>query len=78
VGSVSPARRDRRSFADRLALALELLADPALDSLVTGECTFDELPQVLPRLAGGELPGLCHRVRYPADDPADDRADEEI
>ena len=68
VGSVSPARRDRRSFTDRLALALELLADPALDSLITGECTFDELPQVFPSLAGGELPGLCHRVRYPADE----------
>jgi threonine dehydrogenase-like Zn-dependent dehydrogenase len=66
VGSVSPARRSRRSLADRLALALELLADPALDSLITGECTFAELPQVLPRLAGGQSTGLCHRVRYPA------------
>jgi threonine dehydrogenase-like Zn-dependent dehydrogenase len=66
VGSVSPARRGRRSYADRMALALELLTDPALDSLITGECTFAELPQVLARLAGGQLPGLCHRVRYPA------------
>lgn len=65
VGSVSPARRHRRSFSDRLALALDLLADPALDSLITGECTFAELPQVLAQVAGGELPGLCHRVRYP-------------
>ncbi|MGO4751315.1 zinc-binding alcohol dehydrogenase [Streptomyces sp. 2MCAF27] len=64
VGTVSPARGSRRTFADRLALALELLADPALDALVTGECAFEELPEVLPRLASGELPGLCHRVRY--------------
>ncbi|MGY0064937.1 zinc-dependent alcohol dehydrogenase [Streptomyces sp. LZ34] len=71
VGTVSPARGSRRTFADRLALALELLADPALDALVTGECAFEELPEVLPRLASGELPGLCHRVRYgPAGDPA--------
>ncbi len=66
VGSISPARRHRRSFADRLSLALDLLADPALDALITGECAFAELPQVLPQLADGRLPGLCHRVRYPS------------
>src|SRR5689334_5743629 len=38
VGSVSPARRASRTYADRLALALELLAEPAFDALVTGEC----------------------------------------
>ncbi|MET7454250.1 zinc-binding alcohol dehydrogenase [Streptomyces sp. NPDC005574] len=64
VGSVSPARRSSRTYADRLALALDLLADPALDALVTGECAFEELPDVLPRLASGEIPALCHRVRY--------------
>jgi threonine dehydrogenase-like Zn-dependent dehydrogenase len=66
VGSVSPARRGSRGYADRLALALELLADPAFDALITGECAFEELPDVLPRLASGEIPGLCHRVRYRA------------
>ncbi|GAA3881249.1 zinc-binding alcohol dehydrogenase [Streptomyces lacrimifluminis] len=65
VGTVSPAARPGRTYADRLALALELLADPALDALITGECAFEELPDVLPRLASGELPALCHRVRYP-------------
>jgi threonine dehydrogenase-like Zn-dependent dehydrogenase len=64
VGTVSPARRGRRSHADRLALALRLLADPAYDALITGECRFAELPTVLPRLAGGELSALCHRVAY--------------
>ncbi|MFI5520770.1 zinc-binding alcohol dehydrogenase [Streptomyces platensis] len=68
VGAVSPARRARRTFADRLALALDLLADPAFDALITGESAFEELPQVLPRLASGDLPALCHRIRYP---PAD-------
>jgi threonine dehydrogenase-like Zn-dependent dehydrogenase len=66
VGSVSPARRGSRGYADRLALALELLADPAFDALITGECAFEELPDVLPRLASGEIAGLCHRVRYRA------------
>ena len=64
VGSVSPARRARRSPADRLALALELLRDPVFDALVTGESAFEELPDVLPRLAAGTLPALCHLVRY--------------
>ncbi|WP_326653793.1 MULTISPECIES: zinc-binding alcohol dehydrogenase [unclassified Streptomyces] len=70
VGTVSPARASRRTFADRLALALDLLADPAFDALVTGECSFGELPEVLPRLASGDLPALCHRVLYDAADPA--------
>jgi len=67
VGTVSPAQRGRRTYADRLALALELLADPAFDALLTGESSFDELPALLPKLAGGELPALCHLVRYDAD-----------
>ena len=64
VGTVSPARRDSRSYADRLALALELLAEPAFDALVTSESAFEELPAVMAELAAGEIPGLCHRVRY--------------
>ncbi|MDT0457960.1 zinc-binding alcohol dehydrogenase [Streptomyces sp. DSM 41527] len=67
VGTVSPAR-PRRTFADRLALALDLLADPAFDALITGESAFEDLPRVLPRLSSGDLPALCHRIRYgPAD-----------
>ncbi|WP_181808060.1 zinc-dependent alcohol dehydrogenase [Streptomyces shenzhenensis] len=64
VGTVSPAARSGRTYADRLALALDLLADPALDALITGESAFEELPEVLPQLASGEIPALCHRVRY--------------
>ncbi|MEE1754589.1 zinc-dependent alcohol dehydrogenase [Streptomyces sp. SP18CS02] len=71
VGRVSPARRSHRTYADRLALSLGLLADPVFDALVTGECAFDELPSVMPAIVSGELPGLCHRVRYgTAADPA--------
>ncbi|MDT0388060.1 zinc-dependent alcohol dehydrogenase [Streptomyces dubilierae] len=67
VGTVSPARPGR-SHADRLAVALDLLADPALDALVTGESAFEDLPGVLPGLASGEIPALCHRVRYDESD----------
>lgn len=64
VGAVPPSRRAGRTFADRLALALRLLANPAFDSLITGESPFAELPELMPRLAGGELPALCHRIVY--------------
>jgi len=64
VGAVSPARRERRTTGDRLALALELLRDPAFDMLVTGESRFDELPDVMARLAAGSLPALCHTITY--------------
>jgi threonine dehydrogenase-like Zn-dependent dehydrogenase len=64
VGTVSPARSGRRTNAERLALALELLRDPAFDALITGESRFDELPHVLARLAAGSLPGICHTITY--------------
>ncbi|MEJ3745701.1 dehydrogenase [Actinomycetes bacterium KLBMP 9797] len=64
VGTVSPARSARRTYADRLALALELLADPTFDALVSEACSFDDLPAVLPRLAAGDLPALCQLVNY--------------
>jgi len=64
VGAVSPARRGRRSTADRLTLALELLRDPAFDALVTGESRFAELPDVMARLASGSLAALCHTITY--------------
>jgi threonine dehydrogenase-like Zn-dependent dehydrogenase len=65
VGGIAPARRGTRTYADRLALALELLADPRFDALITGHSGFDELPDILPRLADGSLPALCHVVNYP-------------
>jgi threonine dehydrogenase-like Zn-dependent dehydrogenase len=64
VGTLSPARSGRRTTADRLALALELLRDPAFDALVTGESRFDELPKVMSRLAAGSLSALCHIITY--------------
>ncbi|HEV7875910.1 MAG TPA: zinc-binding alcohol dehydrogenase [Nocardioides sp.] len=64
VGAVSPARRGRRTAAERLALALELLRDPAFDALISGASRFDDLPDVMSRLAAGTLPALCHTVTY--------------
>jgi threonine dehydrogenase-like Zn-dependent dehydrogenase len=70
VGRVAAARRDRRSTADRLELALSLLADPAYDVLLTGESAFGDLPEVMPRLASGDLPALCHTIAYDQEEPA--------
>ncbi len=67
VGAVAPARRARWSRRQRLALALELLADPLYDHLLTGESPFAELPAVLARLAApDETPSddLCRIIRY--------------
>jgi len=64
VGVVSPARAARRTAADRVALALELLRDPAFDALLTGESHFDQLPEVMARLATGSLPAVCHTITY--------------
>jgi threonine dehydrogenase-like Zn-dependent dehydrogenase len=64
VGVVSPARRGTRTTADRLALALDLLRDPAFDALITGESPFGELPDVMARLATGSLAALCHTITY--------------
>lgn len=68
VGTVAPARGARRTTADRLALALHLLRDPAFDALLTGESPFAELPGVMARLASGELPALCHTLTYDVED----------
>jgi len=64
VGAISPARRGRRTGPERLALALDLLRDPAFDALITGSSRFDELPDVMSQLAAGTLPALCHTVTY--------------
>jgi NADPH:quinone reductase-like Zn-dependent oxidoreductase len=69
VGSLSPARRGRRTTAERLSLALELLRDPAFDALLTGQSPFCELPQVMARLAAGSLPALCHVLTYDGGQP---------
>jgi threonine dehydrogenase-like Zn-dependent dehydrogenase len=63
VGGIAPNRR--RTYAQRLALSLELLRNPVFDALITGRSPFAELPEVLPRLADGSLPALCHVIDYP-------------
>jgi hypothetical protein len=67
VGTVSPARAATRTHADRLALALQLLADPVFDVLISGESSFADLPAVLTAMAGGTRHDLAHRITYAAE-----------
>jgi len=59
--------RGRRSYAERLALALALLADPALDALLGPDTAFEDLPQSLGMLLSppdGAPQPLCPVVTY--------------
>ncbi|MFN3493715.1 MAG: dehydrogenase, partial [Hydrogenophaga sp.] len=62
-----PAMRQRFTHRKRLELALSLLTDARLDALITHSAPWDQLPQVMARLAGpGAADVLCHRIDYPA------------
>jgi len=69
VGAVAPAMRARRSFGQRMALALGLLADTALEALIGPATPFENLPQAMPGLlnpAPGTSAPLCPLVTYGA------------
>jgi threonine dehydrogenase-like Zn-dependent dehydrogenase len=64
VGRLPPTRAPRWSHGRRMQLALELLCEPRLDALITGESTFDQLPDLMVELSRGPGATLCHRIRY--------------
>jgi threonine dehydrogenase-like Zn-dependent dehydrogenase len=64
VGAVAASRRARRTHADRMAIALDLLRNPVFDELITTRGPYREVPHVMQRIAGGELNGLCHVLEY--------------
>jgi NADPH:quinone reductase-like Zn-dependent oxidoreductase len=69
VGAVAPAMRGRRSFGERMAQALGLLADPALEALIGPATRFEDLPDAMPGLlnpAPGQPAPLCPLVTYGA------------
>ena len=65
VGEVALARRHRRTRGERLALALDLLRDPAYDALLTGASAFEDLPVLMADLSAGRRAALCHTITYP-------------
>lgn len=64
VGGLPPARLPRWTHRRRLAKALDLLADPRLDALITGETAFASLPEALPGLLAPGAEGLLTAIRY--------------
>lgn len=69
VGQLAPAMRPRWTHARRLAKALDLLGDPALDRLISAEIDFDDLPAAMSRLAQNPGGALCARIVYPRPKP---------
>lgn len=66
VGHVATAQRARWDHRRRFELALSLLKDPVLDTLVTHTAPFADLPDVLARLAASTSDSvLCQRIDYP-------------
>src|SRR5262249_2649388 len=65
VGRVAPSHRSRWSHGRRLAAALALLDDPALDALLAPAVAFEELPAKLPTLLGERSDVVCQLIRYP-------------
>jgi hypothetical protein len=66
VGRVAPSHRARWTHARRLAAALGLLADPALDALLAPAIAFEDLPARLPDILAPASGVLCQVVKYPA------------
>ena len=64
VGQLPSDRCSRWTHRRRLALALDLLKEPRLDTLITGESRFEELPDLMTKLSQGSGDTLCHRITY--------------
>lgn len=64
VGHVATPMRREFTHRQRLATALMLLNDARLDSLITEEVAFEDLPTELPRLLAADAPGIATAVRY--------------
>ncbi|MEE4298998.1 MAG: zinc-binding alcohol dehydrogenase [Pseudomonadales bacterium] len=63
VGQLPSSRRPRWDHGRRLAKALQLLADPVLDRLFSGETAFEDLPGHYGAVLADPAT-LCHRIRY--------------
>jgi NADPH:quinone reductase-like Zn-dependent oxidoreductase len=64
VGQVALSRRSRWDYARRLAAALDLLRDDALDVLVEGSLDLEDVPRLLPAILNGPALGLPPVIRY--------------
>lgn len=69
VGRIPPHRAEEWDYRRRMEAALALLACDELDGLISGESPFEDLPETIARLSRPDSGALCHRVRYPNDQP---------
>jgi threonine dehydrogenase-like Zn-dependent dehydrogenase len=70
VGRIPADRAGRWDHRRRMAAALELLLDPRLDALISGESDFADLPRTMEQLSRQPIGVLCHRIRYPHPSPS--------
>ena len=66
VGKVAPTHRPRWTSGRRLAAALALLADPALDAVIGHPCSFERLPDKLPSIFSAQCAAVCPLIEYPS------------
>jgi threonine dehydrogenase-like Zn-dependent dehydrogenase len=64
VGAIATAQRARWDRRRRLALALDLLADPRFDVLLAPAAPFTRLPEVMAALAAQPSKVMCQVIRY--------------
>lgn len=64
VGHVATAQRARWNYRRRLTLAVDLLADPLFDALLSGSSAFEALPATMARLTANPDGTLCHVITY--------------
>jgi threonine dehydrogenase-like Zn-dependent dehydrogenase len=64
VGTVATAQRARWDRRRRLALALDLLADPRFDVLLERAVPFARLPEVMAELAAQPSKVMCQVIDY--------------
>lgn len=63
VGTIPAHKTARWTYKRRMTKALELLSDPRLDILISGETAFEDLEAAYPRIVNAP-DTLCHRIRY--------------
>ena len=64
VSQIATAQRGRWTYQRRMAMVMDLLDDPALDVLISGESWFADLPQVMAELSQPATGVLCQRMVY--------------
>lgn len=69
VGRIPPGQTPRWDYHRRLSVALDLLQDPVLETLITGESAFEDLPETMARLTAAPEGALCHRILYGHSEP---------